>query len=195
MSGMRLGDLDFSRLLPAFMRNDSAVQALSGAINDIIPELSDSVKTLTTWDHIEDMSERDLDDLAWELNILWYDKSASLEVKRDLVLNSDKVYKRLGTKWAVENVIQTYFGDGYIQEWFEYEDGNPGFFRVLSTNPTLNNERLNEFLNILEKVKRHSSKLEGIYITLTAELKLSSGMAVREAGMETYGIGNRPITT
>ena len=157
-------------------------------MDQIVPELARSTATLSTWDHIDELNEAELDALAWELNILWYDTGATLDTKRALVKDSDLVYKRLGTKWAVENVIQSYFGDGYIREWFEYE-GQPGHFRVYSTNPSLNNERLTEFLNILDKVKRHSSKLEGIYITLTGEMNLSAGVAVREVARETYKIG------
>lgn len=186
--GMKLSTLEFVRLLPAFMRGDLAVLGLAQGIDDIVPDLADSVQQLTTWDKIDELSDSELDSLAWELNIMWYDKTASIEAKRELVLNSDKVYRRLGTKWAVENVIQTYFGDGYIKEWFEY-NGTPGYFRVYSTNPTLNNERLTEFLNILNKVKRHSSKLDGIYITLTGEMKIAAGVGVRETAKETYKIG------
>lgn len=186
--GMKLSTLEFARLLPAFMRGDLSVQGLAHGIDDIIPAIAASVQRLTTWDKIDELSESELDALAWELNIMWYDKTASIEAKRELVLNSDKVYRRLGTKWAVENVIQTYFGDGYIKEWFEY-NGTPGYFRVYSTNPTLNNERLTEFMNILNKVKRHSSKLDGIYITLTGEMKIAAGVGVRETAKETYKIG------
>lgn len=186
--GMKLSTLEFARLLPAFMRGDLAVQGLARGIDGIIPGLATSIQRLTTWDKIDELNESELDALAWELNIMWYDKTASIEAKRELVLNSDKVYRRLGTKWAVENVIQTYFGDGYIKEWFEY-NGTPGYFRVYSTNPTLNNERLTEFMNILNKVKRHSSKLDGIYITLTGEMKIAAGVGVRETAKETYKIG------
>ena len=186
--GMKLSTLEFLRLLPAFMRGDLAIQGLAAGLHGIIPGLHASVNRLTTWDHIDELSENELDGLAWELNILWYDKSANLETKRQLVKDSDKVYQHLGTKWAVENVIQTYFGDGYIREWFEY-NGEPGYFRIYSTNPTLTDERLTEFLNILDKVKRHSSKLEGIYITLTGRMPLSAGMAYREYGTETFKLG------
>lgn len=188
--GMKLGSLEFLRLLPQFMRGDLAVRGLASGIDAIVPQLAESVEKLTTWDHIDDLTEDELDALAWELNILWYDKSASLDTKRDLVKNSDLVHQKLGTKWAVESVIQSYFGEGYIKEWFEYE-GEPGHFRVYSTNPTLNNERLTEFLNILNKVKRHSSKLEGIYITLTGEVPLAAGMGVVEASSDIFRIGAR----
>lgn len=186
--GMKLSTLEFARLLPAFMRGDLSVQGLAHGIDDIIPAIAASVQRLTTWDKIDELSESELDALAWELNIMWYDKGASMEAKREVVKNSDKVYRRLGTKWAVENVVQTYFGEGYLREWFEY-NGAPGYFRVYSTNPTITNERLTEFLNILNKVKRHSSKLDGIYITLTGEMKIAAGVGVREAAKETYKIG------
>lgn len=186
--GMKLSTLEFARLLPAFMRGDLSVQGLAHGIDDIIPAIAASVQRLTTWDKIDELSDSELDSLAWELNIMWYDKGASIEAKREIIKNSDKVYRHLGTKWAVENVVETYFGEGYIREWFEY-NGAPGYFRVYSTNPTLNNERLTEFMNILNKVKRHSSKLDGIYITLTGEMKIAAGVGVRETAKETYKIG------
>jgi len=189
---MKLSDLDFIRLLPEFMKTDDAVKGLAAGVNEVIPQLAASVSTLSTWDHIDSLSDAELDDLAWELNILWYDTGADIGVKRELIKNSDLVYKHLGTKWAVENVISTYFGEGYIEEWFEY-GGEPGRFRVYSTNPSLTQERLTEFLNMLNKVKRASAKLDSIFITLTCQMPLSAGVAIHEVGRETYGIGAKPI--
>lgn len=190
--GMKLSTLEFKRLLPSFMRGDLAVSGLSDGLDEIVHGLAKSVKLLTTWDHIAELSEDELDALAWELNILWYDTGATLDTKRDLILNSDQVHMRLGTKWAVESVIESYFGDGYIQEWFEY-DGDPGHFRVYSSNPTLNNERMTAFLNILNKVKRHSSKLDGVSINLTGELRMAAGVGIAECARETYYLGAAPI--
>ena len=186
--GMKLGDLDFKRLLPAFMRDDGAVTGLSLALNEIVPQLEGSIKTLSTWNSIDVLSEDELDALAWELNILWYDVGANIDIKRDVIKNSDLVYRRLGTKWAVESVIKSYFGDGYITEWFEYE-GEPGRFRVYTANPSVSEERYGEFLNLLSKVKRASAKFDGLYITLTGQMPLYAGMAVHQSGRERYEIG------
>lgn len=191
MSRMRLNELEFIRLLPEFMRGDAAVQGLSLGLDIIIPQLSQRIKTLSTWDQIDNLSEAELDDLAWELNVLWYDTGADIGVKRELIKNSDKVYRHLGTKWAVENVINTYFGSGYISEWFEY-DGEPGHFRVYSNNPSLTQERLVEFLNIVNKVKRASAKLDGVFIALTCQMPLSAGVAIHETGREQHAIGANP---
>ena len=119
---MKLSNLEFLRLLPQFMRDDKAVQGLAAGIDEIIPDLAASVSKLTTWDRIDELSEAELDELAWELNIPWYYTGASLGIKRDVIKNSDQVYRHLGTKWGVENVIKTYFGDGYITECGSHEE-------------------------------------------------------------------------
>lgn len=185
---MKLSDIEFIRLLPLFMRDDLAVKGLANGIDEIVPTLAASLENLSTWDHIDDLSETELDELAWELNILWYDQGAPIDTKRDLIRNSTDVYRHLGTKWAVENVINSYFGEGYITEWFQY-NGEPGHFRVYSTNPSLTSEKLAEFLNLLGKVKRASAVLDGIFITLTGQMNLSAGMALHEVSKEQYAIG------
>ena len=185
---MKLNDLEFIRLLPQFMRNDAAVKGLAAGIDAIIPDLAASIGKLTTWDHIDELSETELDDLAWELNVPWYDTSASIAIKREVLKGSDKVHMKLGTKWAVENVIRTYFGSGYVSEWWEY-GGEPGHFQVNSSNPSLNNERFNEFLRLLDKVKRASAKLDSVVISLSGELRLYAGVALHEVGREQYAIG------
>ena len=185
---MKLTTIEFIRLLPQFMRDDKAVQGLSAAIDEIVPSLSDSLSVLSTWNEVDRMTEAELDALAWELNILWYDTGATIDIKRELIKNSDMVYKKLGTKWAVENVIDTYFGEGTVQEWWEY-GGDPGHFNVLSPNPSVNNEKLNEFLSILSKVKRASAKLDAVVITLSGELNLYAGVAYHETTAERYAIG------
>ena len=185
---MTLSDLEFIRLLPQFMRDDDAVKGLAAGIDSIIPDLAASIGKLTTWDHIDELRESELDDLAWELNIPWYDTGASLAIKREVIKSSDQIHARLGTKWAVENVIRTYFGSGYMSEWWEY-GGEPGHFQINSSNPSLNNERFIEFLRLLDKVKRASAKLDSVVLSLSGELPLYAGVALHEVGREQYSIG------
>ncbi len=192
---MTLTDLEFIRLLPQFMRDDLAVQGLSHGIDAIIPGLAESLKKLSTWDQIDNLSEAELDEMAWELNILWYELDAGIEVKRDLIRNSDKVYQHLGTKWAVENVIKSYFGNGYIKEWFEY-GGEAGRFRVHSSNPAITGKKLTSFLNLLRKVKRASAKLEAVQIDLASAGGIVYGAASEMAcRMDVYPLVAREIGT
>lgn len=189
---MKLDNLEFIRLLPQFMREDKAVIGLAKGVDALVPDIAAVIHKLSTWDCVDTMSEAELDEMAWELNILWYDTSAPIETKRDLVKNSDQVYKRLGTKWASENVIRAYFGDGYIEEWFEY-DGEPGHFRIMSSNPSLEGDKFIEFLHILARVTRATAKLDGVIISLSGLTTIAAGFAVHDVGSERYAIGASAI--
>lgn len=191
---MKLYEIEFVKLLPAFMHDDLAVKGLASGTDEIIKALEATKRIMSVWDNIGNLEESELDELAWELNVLWYDKSADLEAKRDIILNSDKVYQKLGTKWAVENVIRSYFGNGHVFEWFEY-DGEPGHFKILSENPTITNDKYAEFLNILHKVKRASAILDGIQITITGQMQMYLGAAL-QTGVElsVYPIFNDELT-
>lgn len=185
---MRLNDLQFIRLLPHWMQEDKADIGLANGMDAITKPVIQRLPLLSTWDQLDNIDEWELDEIAWEWNMFWYDTSAPIEVKRQLIKTGLQVWSKLGTKWACEQVISAYFGDGYIREWFDY-DGTPGRFRVISSNPDITNERLNEFLRILDMVKRGSAHLDGIYITLTGEMNLHAGVAVREVGYETITLG------
>lgn len=185
---MKLEDIKIIELLPKFMQEDNFNIGLANGIDDFVKKIEATIKTFSVWDHIDDLTEEELDELAWELNIEWYRKSADIETKRKVIKDSDHVHSKLGTKWAVETTIKTYFGDGYIQEWFEYE-GTPGHFKVFSSNPTVTNENLQEFLEVLRKVKRASSHLDGITISLTGQMKLHAGVGYKETSFETVRLG------
>ena len=184
---MKLKNIEFIKLLPQFMREDGAVKGLAAAVDKIVPAVSERLETASTWDCIDKLNETELDALAWELNIFWYDYGADIAIKRELVKNSDMVHKTLGTKWAVENVIKTYFGSGYVEEWFEY-GGEPGHFRVRSSNPSVSQTAVDAFTSLLNKVKRASAKLDGIFIDSSGSLTLSAGVAVREAVRERHEV-------
>jgi P2-related tail formation protein len=177
---VKLKDMEFIELLPVFMRKDAANIGLSKGVDKVIKMFAAYGWHLSVWPAIDDLTEDELDELAWELNITWCERSADLEAKRKIIKGSDEVKRNLGTGWAVEQIISAYFGSGYIEEWFEY-DGEPGHFKVFSSNPSITQENLNKFLRILEKVKRKSAHLETISIGLTGKNYLRTGIGCHDA--------------
>lgn len=190
---MTLGDLHFIELLPSFMRDDPAVQGLAAGVDQLIRSAVPTIENLTVWGRIDQLPEDDLDELAQEMNLLWYDRNASIEVKRQIIRDGYATWQALGTKWAVENTIQAYFGDGNVEEWWEY-GGEPGHFRVTSANPSLNAEKFNEFLGILDKVKRASAKLDAVVISLVSDMPIYAGVAVHETSWEHYIVSDASVT-
>lgn len=158
---MELKDMDFIQLLPAFMQEDSANKGLAKAVDKITAELAQKSITGSTWDKLDMLSAQELDMLADELNITWYDKGAATDVKRQIIKDSDIVHSRLGTNWAALRVIETYFGEGAIIDWFDY-GGEPFHFKIQTINQSIMNEKATEFLRILNSVKRETAILDSI---------------------------------
>lgn len=153
--------MNFLELLPAFMRIDETNIALSEAVDEITERLSSRIRLLTTWDQIDHMSVAELDLLAEELHISWYDRGAEAGAKRVIIKESDIVHAKLGTNWAAMQVIRAYFGESRIVEWFDY-NGKPHHFKIETVNQEILLEKEARFLKILDAVKRKSAVLDAI---------------------------------
>lgn len=189
---MRLTDLEMRRLLPAWMQGDDADLALASGVDASLRRVAPDLDLLSVWQAIDRLPEPVLDELAWALDIRWYDSGASVETKRDLVLKSDLVHMRLGTVDALASVVESYFGVGRVREWFDYA-GDPHHFKVFTTDPSVvEDENLTRFLDMLYKVKRLSSKFDGVQVGLTGEQRVYAGVATLITSVETHYLGYPP---
>ena len=162
MSGMRISDLDFLRLLPAFMRDDEAVIALSKAVTDLLGDPGKRLSTIRTWDKIDELNEAECDEMAWELDVDWYDSGMSLEEKRETIKAAQAIKRKRGTKWAVERLITAYLGEGYVMEWYETGDA-PYTFIVMTTNASISSENYVKFVEAAKAAKNERSHVNCIY--------------------------------
>lgn len=186
---MKLSETDILQLLPEFMRSDEANKALSTAVNTIAIDAYGKIRTMSIWDRIDELDDATLDELAYELGIGWYNSMADIATKREVIKASDLVHAKLGTPWAVEKLMGDYFGSAVVREWWAYA-GEPGHFKLLSTNPEITNEKLEKAMALLGICKRKSSQLDDIAIVLTGDQQLYGGMAVRDWTIETTTLGD-----
>lgn len=180
---MKLSNCSTVELLPEFMRDDPAVSALAAAFDSEIHRFDYYSRHQSVWNQLDNLSEQELDALAEELNLPWYLFDAPIETKRRVIHDGDKVYSHLGTVYAVNEVISAYFGDGTVQEWFDY-GGQPFHFRIVSNNPLISNEYLQRFLWLLEQVKRRSAQLDNIILRMREEMRLESGITTHQGNYE-----------
>ena len=175
---MRLKETEMVKLLPAWMQEDSSNQGLAAGCDIVSRDAYARLKLLSRWDKIDQLSEAELDEMAWELNIQWYDSTAPIAAKRAVIRNSDRVYSKLGTPYAVEQIVADYFGTGEVREWYQY-GGQPHHFKVLSDNPSLVNSNLDLFLKLLRTVKRRSSWLDAAWPSEITPKRCTSWAATR----------------
>lgn len=176
---MKLNDVDILELLPGWMQEDASIKALAIGTNEEAKRIFNLTGVLTRWDKINTLDEGYLDSLARELNIPWYRTDASIETKRRIILNSDLVHKILGTKKAVEMVVNDYFEDGEVREWFEY-GGDPYHFRVVSENSASVEENAAMFLQLLDAVKRKSAWLDALAVLIEEDSGVYAGVAYQD---------------
>lgn len=175
---MNLEDIDIKELLPLFMRAGEDNCALADGLSEVLQPLAQQVKRLSTWDQLGMLGNAELDALAAELNIFWYNSDYSLEQKRATILNSDKIYMKLGTVGAVADVVNDIFGGARVEEWFNY-GGQPHYFRIIVDNPSsMSKENEAKFLQILERVKRKSQWLEKVVNEILAGIPMYIGATV-----------------
>ena len=135
MARMSIFNPNMAKLLPKFMKADETDVALSHAMDVLLAEPANRAKILRKWDQIDNMNDAQLDEMAWEFNIDWWDSSFSLETKRSVIRTCYRVHEKRGTKWAVEELITSAFEMGKVTEWFEY-GGQPYWFKI-QTSATL----------------------------------------------------------
>jgi phage tail P2-like protein len=175
---MNLDNLNLLELQTSNMQKDLTTIAMCNALEPQFKQLTDEVKLCLIYSRIDELEGAILDELAWQMSIDWYDINADIDTKRSIVKSATRVHRYRGTPYAVEEVIQTYFGDGYVQEWFEY-GGEPYMFKVITNNPSVTSELAQQFLKVLNSVKNVRSHLEEIVISLSGEMDMYFGGIVQ----------------
>lgn len=182
---MELKDVDLIKLCPSFMREDKANQILAKGVSNIFQTWANNLDRLPVINQLDKLKEAELDQLASDRNIFWYDYKANISVKRALIKNAKLVFNRLGTVWAVESVMNDYLPQSELQEWFDY-DGEAGYFRLITNNTEILRTDIQVFLNILKGIKRRSIWLEDIILRLEQYLIIYSGWGVVERTRDVY---------
>jgi len=168
---MRLADCQIEKLLPLFMREEADNIALARALDPVVRDFGNKIKWCSDFENIDHLPEPFLDALASELGIDWYKRTADIDVKRELVRNSDLVHRTLGTKYAVEQVVADYYGDAKVVEWWEY-DGEPGHFKISVSEDKAKIVFPEELYLLISKVKKASAILDGVDFNWTNYQKI-----------------------
>lgn len=154
--------MDFSQLLPTALSHDPKMVTLAKAIAGQLLEVSGHINDVLIYSNFDQLPEALVDILAYDMHVDWYDYSYPLSVKRDLVKNSVRVHKRMGTKFAVETALGGLWPDSEVEEWFEY-GGTPHHFRVVcDVTENRITASYGQIINTVQMYKRLSSHLEDI---------------------------------
>lgn len=174
---MKLNDLDLLKLQTKYMQNDQTVKGFSAALTEQFKQLSLEVSNVLIYSRIDQLPEEVLDIFAWQFDVDWYDANSDISVKIQAINDALLIHQIRGTPAAVQKVIEIYFGDGEVEEWFDY-DGLPFHFRVTTNNPEATNEKAALLATAVEKVKRKSAVLDSVIIKTGDTMNLYDGFVL-----------------
>lgn len=182
---MKLEDVNFKEMLPSFMKEDLYDSLLATGMSNLFQKWSVDMQRVIIVGQTDYLNEAELDQLAHDQNIFWYNYMGTIAQKRQQIKEAPLVFNRLGTVWAVERVMNQYFENTELQEWFEY-GGDPHYFRFTTEDTNILRSDIQTFLAILDKVKRKSQWLEEICLSLRAQGALWPAMGYVEKSVDTY---------
>lgn len=166
MSNYGLTAENFRRALPDVLQQDERMAALASAVADVLEQEQGEISDVLLYPAIDTMPEAQLDILAVDFKVDWYNFTYPVEAKRNLIKSAWYVHRRLGTTGAVRAAVQTVYPNSDVEEWWQswYEDGEPYHFRiVLETSQPIVPILDTDLLRQIELYKSFRSWLDGIY--------------------------------
>ena len=163
--------------LPPALQYDQRLVAFAAAAAEQFFKSAGLIRdTMGLYYRIDELDETMLDILASDLHVDWYDFDDDIEEKRATIASSVFVHRHMGTPAAIRRVIEDSFGEGDIEEWFDY-GGEPHHFRVTTENVEKVNQNLEKFLDMIRKAKRASAVLESVGIQQRSTMTAGVGIA------------------
>lgn len=160
-----LRDAKITDALPKIIAKEPWAQAMACAVNRQMVQLMNYAEGTMVSAAIDNMPDAVLDIMAAELRLKHYDQSIPASKKRELIKSGLAYWANTGTVASIADVLSEIFGDAEIEEWFDY-GGEPGYFRILTSNPNITGDTLEQFKQTAQNVKRLSAWLEAVLVDM-----------------------------
>lgn len=102
---IKLQEAELTSVLPAYIKENTDVQAISYAFQMGMRKFSQYVASSALYGNIDTLPEFLLDLLSIETRCQYYEESLPIEIKREMIRNSLAWYFKSGTVSAVEELI------------------------------------------------------------------------------------------
>lgn len=157
---MNIQDTKLIDIVPAFMRDDRTVRGLCAAADAMFQKLINAIHIAWWRKYIDELDADQLDDIAKQIGISWYDDGADLISKRSALKNYENVLAISGTPDAVKFAVKDLFGDVEIIEWPEY-GGEPYHFKM-NVNAKLTEDNTRRFSSAVAGAKNVRSIMDAL---------------------------------
>ncbi len=150
---------------PVGLRENPSIAALGDVTMEALAKRPAEIGRLSIYPRIDELPEKLLDILAYDFKVDWWDPNYSLEEKRRVFKGNWYVHQHMGTKAAVETAIRAIYPLTTVEEWFEYEGGQPYHFRLRinitsDSGDLARQKRVLERLNFYKNLRSHVDEIK-----------------------------------
>lgn len=172
-----LYDSEIKQILPDVLAKKPEVKAVSYALSKMVKRILEYCERVSVYAAIDKQRDDVLDMLAIELDTQYYETSLDIESKRNLIKGTLAWYATSGTPDAVKELVNSVFGEGDVEEWFDYGD-DPYWFKIV-TDAQLTPELYDKLTTMIKKVKNVRSALRNVEIHRNVSLpeRFNSGVS------------------
>lgn len=174
----RIDNSDLTKTIPPAIAENEDIKALGKLISLELQKINSEIPKNIIFSRIDELDEDTLDILAYDLNVLWYDYDYKLEIKREIIKDCIKIYRKLGTPYAVKRALGNIFPKTTIKEWFETGD-KPYTFSI-EINASENGAPANLQAMALDRIRYYKnlrSHLNKITYIMESKANLYAGSA------------------
>lgn len=158
---MTIDNMQSILLIPQFLKDDMSIIGLCAAIDYIFERLRDGIRRTAIRTNLDYLEEEDLDYVAAAENVFWYKSDDNIDVKRDMLRSYRKIFRLMGTVFAVEEVLKNIFQSDYsVLEYEEYA-GEPFHFMIKLIEFYGDISDLKNSMGRIRKAKNARSVLDG----------------------------------
>lgn len=140
----------------------TANECFSYALDRQMKRLHKLAKQLTVWSDLDNVDAKYYDYIALCIKAPYYKSEYTDDVKLMLIKSAIEMHRYAGTQRAIDKLLESVFEKAYFQPWYEY-GGEPYHFRP-KVFDVLTEDGINEFVDILQKVKAARSIMDAISI-------------------------------
>lgn len=173
--------LTAENLLSAFpIKDDERITVCASVIAQEFMELYEDNDILAIYARIDELDEPLLDILAYDFKIDWWNKSFSLDEKRETMKACWRVRRKLGVPGAINLSLSAFYNNAEVKEWWEY-GGNPFYYKLhIDSGEVLPDaDKLEQAVAGAKYYKNTRSILQGVEVDVKKKFKTYIGMALQ----------------
>lgn len=156
--------------LPQSLLADEEFRAAAESLDLELEKLSADVEQVLHLPRLDKLPSEVLDFLAWQYHVDFYEPTKmDLETKRKLIRESIFWHRIKGTPAAIEKLAKVVFKSAKIEEWFEYDENKPYYFRITSKGLFDNGDEDATFFRLIYATKNERSWLDDLLFDLTVD--------------------------